>query len=111
NPMALNFYNTTALAAVGVWTPTKWITIAGGVLDPNIKANNLATDAFDKVNIYAAWIFSYKLGDLPGQSWAQFNWTNKPKIAIARPFGPLSPAAIPQALGALVGNPSTVGLP
>jgi carbohydrate-selective porin OprB len=23
NPMALNFYNTTSLAAVGVWTPTK----------------------------------------------------------------------------------------
>ncbi len=111
NPMALNFYNTTALAAVGVWTPTKWVAIAGGVLDPNSKANNLATDAFDKVNIYAASIFSYKLGDLPGQSWAQFNWTNKPKIDLAKPFGPLSPEAIPQAVGVLVGSPSTESLP
>ena len=111
NPMALNFYNTTALAAVGVWTPTKWVAIAGGVLDPNSKANNFATDAFDKVNIYAASIFSYKLGDLPGQSWAQFNWTNKPKIDLAKPFGPLSPEAIPQAVGVLVGSPSIAGLP
>jgi len=111
NPMALNFYNTTTLAAVGVWTPTKWVAIAGGVLDPNSKANNLATHAFDKVNIYAALIFSYKLGDLPGQSWAQFNWTNKPKIDLAKPFGPLSPEAIPQAVGVLVGSPSTKGLP
>ena len=111
NPMALNFYNTTALAAVGVWTPTKWVAIAGGVLDPNSKANSFATDAFDKVNIYAASIFSYKLGDLPGQSWAQFNWTNKPKIDLAKPFGPLSPEAIPQAVGVLVGSPSTEGLP
>src|SRR6266403_2212623 len=111
NPMALNFYNTTALAAVGVWTPNKWVAIAGGVLDPNSKANNLATDAFDKVNIYAASIFSYKLGDLPGQSWAQFNWTNKPKIDLAKPFGPVSSGAIPQAVGVLVGSPSTEGLP
>jgi len=111
NPMALNFYNTTTLAAVGVWTPTKWVAIAGGVLDPNSKANNLATHAFDKVNIYAASIFSYKLGDLPGQSWAQFNWTNKPKIDLAKPFGPLSSEAIPQAVGLLVGSPSTEGLP
>ena len=66
--MALYFYNTTALAAVGMWTPTKWVAIAGGVLDPNSKANNLATNAFDKVNIYAATIVSYKLGGLPGQS-------------------------------------------
>ena len=111
NPMALNFYNTTTLAAVGVWTPTKWVAIAGGVLDPNSKANNLATDAFDKVNIYAASVFSYKLGDLPGQSWAQFNWTNKPKIDLAKPFGPLLHKAIPQAVGVLVGSPSTEGLP
>ena len=111
NPMALNFYNTTALAAVGVWTPTKWVTIAGGVLDPNSKANNLSTDAFDKANIYAASIFSYKLGGLPGQSWAQFNWTNKSKINLGKPFGPLSPEAIPKAVGVLVGSPSTEDLP
>jgi len=111
NPMALNFYNTTALAVVGVWTPTKWVTIAGGVLDPNSKANNLSSGAFDKANIYAASIFSYKLGDLPGQSWAQFNWTNKSKIDLAEPFGPLLPEAIPQAVGVLVGSPSTESLP
>ena len=111
NPMALNFYNTTALAAVGVWTPAKWVAIAGGVLDPNSKANNLAIHAFDKVNIYAASVFSYKLGGLPGQSWAQFNWTNKPKFDLAKPFGPLSPESIPQAVGVLVGSPSTAGLP
>jgi len=71
----------------------------------------LATGAFDKVNIYAASIFSYKLGNLPGQSWAQFNWTNKPKIDLAEPFGPLSPEAIPQAVDVLAGSPSTQGLP
>ncbi len=111
NPMALNFYNTTALAAVGVWTPTKWAVIAGGVLDPNSEPNNLAAHAFDKVNIYATSVFSYKVGDLPGQSWAQFNWTNKPKIDLAKPFGPLSAEMIPQAVGILVGSPSTEGLP
>jgi hypothetical protein len=25
NPMALNFYNTTSLAGIGVWTPSKWL--------------------------------------------------------------------------------------
>jgi porin len=111
NPIALNFFNTTTLAAVGVWTPTKSVAIAGGVLDPNSKASNLATHAFDHVNVYAASIFSFKVGDLPGQSWAQFNWTNKPKFDLAKPFGRLSPAAIPQAVGVLVGSLSTEGLP
>ena len=26
NPMALNFYNTTSWAGIGVWTPSKWLT-------------------------------------------------------------------------------------
>jgi porin len=111
NPIALNFFNTTSFAAVGVWTPTDWVTVAGGVFDPNSKADNLATHAFDRVNIYGASIFSYKVGGLPGQSWAQFNWTNKPKVDLASPFTQLSPAAIPQAVAALVGSPSTEGLP
>jgi porin len=37
NPMALNFYNTTSLAAVGVWTSSKWLTTAAGVFDPNSR--------------------------------------------------------------------------
>ena len=80
NPMALNFYNTTSLAAVGVWTPAKPLTLAAGVFDPNSEANNLAAKAFDRVNIYGFAILSYNIGGLPGRSWAQFNWTNKPKI-------------------------------
>jgi porin len=109
--MAFNFYNTTSLTAMGVWTPANWVTIAGGVLDPNSRANNFATDAFDKVNIYTLSIFSHKVGGLPGQSWAEFNWTNKPKVDLGSPFGPLSPPQIPQAVGVLLGSPSTAGLP
>jgi porin len=50
-----------------VWTPTKWLTIAGGVFDPNTQASNFVAHAFDKVNLYTAWIFSYTVGGLPGQ--------------------------------------------
>jgi porin len=103
NPMALNFYNTTSLAAVGVWTPSKLLTLAAGVFDPNSQADNFATKAFDLVNIYGFGIFSYKIGGLPGQSWAQFNWTNKPKIDLDSPFGQLPSGANAGALGALLG--------
>ena len=109
--MALNFYNSTTLVALGVWTPTDWLTIASGVLDPNSQANNLASGAFNRVNIYATSIFSYKVGDLPGQSWAQFNWTNKTKIDLGSPFRGLPQAQIPQAVGGLLGSTSTEGLP
>ena len=34
NPMTTGFYQPTAWAALGAWTPTKWLAIAGGVLDP-----------------------------------------------------------------------------
>ena len=78
-PMALNFYNTTSLAAIGLWMPTKRLTVAFGVFDPNSEADNLATKAFDRVNIYGITILSYTIGNLPGQSWAEANWTNKPK--------------------------------
>jgi porin len=109
-PVALNFSNATALAALGTFRPAAWVTITGGVLDPNSQADNLAIRAFDKVNIYVASIFSYKLGGRPGQTSSQYIWTNKPKIDLTAPFGPLSPAAIPQAVGVLVGSPSTDGL-
>ena len=111
NPMALNFYNTYALAAIGIWTPSKWLTAVGGVYDPNTEANNLATKAFDRVNIYGIGIFSYKIGHLPGQSWAQYNWTNKPKIDLTSPFGQLSPSQVPQGVGVLLGTPSSQALP
>ena len=111
NPMALNFYNTTSWAGIGVWTPSKWLTASAGVYDPNSQANNFATNAFNRVNIYGLTIFSYKIGNLPGQSWAQANWTNKPKIDLMSPFGQLSPSEVPQAVGVLLGTPSTQALP
>src|SRR3954468_683378 len=110
NPMALNFYNTSSLAAIGVWTPSKRVTVAAGVFDPNSEANNLATKAFDRVNVYGITIFSYTIGGLPGQSWAQANWTNKPKIDLSSPFGQLSPTQVPQAIGFLLGSGSADGL-
>jgi len=111
NPMALNFYNTTSWAALGVWTPSKKLLIAAGVLDPNSQANNFAKRAFDRVNVYGTAIFSYKIGDLPGQSWAQYNWTNKPKINLGAPFGLLPSGANSEAVGVLLGVPSTQALP
>jgi len=89
NPIALTFYNTLTIAAAGVWTPTKWLTIAGGVFDPNTQASNFVAHAFDKVNLYTGWIFSYAIGGLPGQFEPQYNWTNKPKIDLESPFGSL----------------------
>lgn len=111
NPMALNFYNTTSLAAIGVWTPSQRVTVSAGVYDPNSEANNFATKAFDRVNVYGITIFSYKIRGLPGQSWAQYNWTNKPKIDLTSPFGQLSPSEVPQGVGVLLGTPSSQALP
>jgi hypothetical protein len=111
NPMALNFYNTTTWSAVGVWTPSKKLLVAGGVFDPNSQANNFATKAFDRVNVYGTAIFSYKIGDLPGQSWTQFNWTNKPKIDLRAPFGQLPFGTNSQAVVTLLGSPSSQALP
>jgi porin len=110
-PQAPNISNTTSLAAVGIWRPTPWVTLVGAVLDPNSQADNLASNAFDKVNIYTASIFSYKVGHLPGQAWAQGAWTNKPKIDLGSPFGPLPPGTGSQALGVLLGSASPQGLP
>ena len=111
NPMALNFYNTTSLAAIGVWTPAKPLTLAAGVFDPNSEANNLATKAFDRVNIYGFAILSYAIGGLPGRSWAQFNWTNKPKIDLEAPFGQLPSGANSEAVGVLLGVQPSQTLP
>jgi porin len=111
NPMALNFYNTSSLAAIGIWTPSQRVTVSAGVYDPNSQANNLATKALDRINIYGITIFSYKIGGLPGQSWAQYNWTNKPKIDLTSPFRQLSPSQVPQAVGVLLGTHSTQALP
>jgi hypothetical protein len=111
NPMALNFYNTTSLSAAGVWTPSRKLLIAAGVFDPNSQANNFAAKAFDKVNVYGTAIFSYSIGNLPGQSWAQFNWTNKPKVDLRAPFGQLPSGTNSQAVGILLGSPSNQGVP
>jgi len=111
NPMALNFYNTTTWSAVGVWTPSKRLLIAAGVFDPNSQGDNFATKAFDRVDVYGTAIFSYKIGGLPGQSWTQFNWTNKPKIDLGAPFGQLPSGTNSQAVGILLGIPSSATLP
>jgi hypothetical protein len=111
NPMALNFYNTTSLSAVGVWTPSKKLLVAAGVFDPNSQANNFAAKAFDKVNVYGTAVFSYTIGNLPGQSWAQFNWTNKPKIDLRSPFGKLPSGTNSHAISILLGSPPTQGVP
>lgn len=111
NPIALAYYNTTTIAALGAYTPTEWLTITGGVYDPNSQANNFANDAFDKVNLYTSANFNYSLGRLPGQFSPQFNWTNQPKTDLENPFGTLTPAQIPQAIGVLLGSNQTQGLP
>jgi porin len=111
NPMATNFYNPTAWAALGVYTPTNWLTIAGGVLDPNSKSDNFADDAFHKVNLYLIPILSYNVGGLPGQFSPSFNWSNKPQLDLKSPFGQLSPEMIPPALAVLVGGASEGSLP
>ena len=50
------------------------------MLDPNSKADNFATDAFDGVNLYATAIVSYQHCGLAGSIFnTAFNWSNKPK--------------------------------
>ena len=62
-----------------MYTPTKWLAIGGGVLDPNTQADNFANNAFNGVNLYLTAVISYQLGSLPGQlSAPSFNWSNKP---------------------------------
>jgi porin len=56
-PMALNFFNTTSLAAIGLWIPSQRLTVVAGVFDPNSEADNLAANAFDRVNVYGIQAF------------------------------------------------------
>src|SRR5260370_35739108 len=51
------------------------------------------------------------MGRLRGKSWAQGSWTNRLKIDLGSPFGPLSSAASLQAVGVLLGSASAQGLP
>jgi len=95
----------------GVRTPSRKLLVSAGVFDPNSQANNFAAKAFDKFNAYGAAIFSYSISKLPGQSWGQFNWTNKPKIDLRVPFGPLPSGTNSQAVGVLLGSPSIQGVP
>ena len=110
NPMTTNFYKPTALAALGVWIPRKSVIIAGGVLDPFTRANTFE-DAFRTgVNLYVTAVMSYALRGRPGQVSPSFNWSNQAQIDRESPFGPLSRAQVPDAVGALLGG-STAGLP
>jgi porin len=110
NPMTTNFYHPTALAGLGVWAFSPKFVIAGGILDPYTEANNLANDAFDKVNLYLMAVASYDIAGLPGQFSPAFNWSNKPQTNLESPYRDLSMEQIPQAVGGLVGGPTT-GLP
>lgn len=113
NPIYGNFFNTTTLGAIGLWTTTPWLTIAAGVHDPHTESNTLAANAFQNgdVNLYQEAIFTYTAGGRPAQIAPSFNWSNAPKIDLDSPFGQLSPAQIPQAVEVLLGSDSTAGLP
>jgi hypothetical protein len=112
NPMTTNFYNPTSLAALAIWTPMPWLAIGGGVTDPFTQPNTIAANAFDKgVNIYLTAILSYKARGRPGQISPSFNWSNQPKIDLDSPFGRLTPAQVPAAVGALLGQPPSADLP
>jgi porin len=111
NPITVNFYNPTALAALGVWTPTKSFALFGGLLDPNSQPTSLDDNAFKKQDLYAAAVASYQVQGLPGQIYPQFSWSNLPQIDRGDPFGALSPALVKNAVGALVGALPIAGLP
>ncbi|MGX9425587.1 MULTISPECIES: carbohydrate porin [Bradyrhizobium] len=112
NPMTPNFYNPTSLAALGIWALSPKFAIAGGVLDPYSKADNLASHAFEHVNLYLMAVMSYDIAGLPGQFSPAFNWSNKPKLDLETPFGTLtSVAAVRQAVGGMLGANSLDGLP
>jgi len=110
NPLTTNFYNTPAIAALGVWTPTKSVVIGGGVLDPFTRANTFEDAFHNGVNLYVTAVGSFALRGRPGQVSPSFNWSNQPHIDLDSPFGPLSRAQVPDAVGALLGG-SKAGLP
>ena len=113
NPITTNFYNPTALGALGVWAFNPQFVVVGGVLDPYTKPDRLAeSNSFENVNVYLTSIMSYDIGDLPGQVSPVYTWSNKPKVNLKAPFGRLSsPAAETQAIGSLLGLVSNEGLP
>jgi porin len=111
NPMTTNFYGPTAWAVLGAWKPSEHFSLLAGVTDPYTEASNFAKHAFKDQNYYAQAIISYQIGKLPGQIAPSFNWSNQPQLDLAKPFGPLALAQLPQAIGALVGSPETEGLP
>jgi hypothetical protein len=113
NPITANFFNPSSLGALGAWSFNHHFTVAGGVLDPNTKADRFFdADSFSEVNIYLTAIMSYEIGGLPGQFAPVYNWSNKPRINLDSPFGPLASAAAgEQAIDSLLGLASTEGLP
>ena len=85
--------------------------IARSLIDPFSQATNFDTHAFERANLYAAALLSYQVQELPGKSFPQYSWSNRAQINRSDPFGMLSPASVPNAVGALLGASSTVGLP
>jgi porin len=112
NPQTTNFYTSNSWAALAVYALTPKFIVAGGVLDPNSSADNFAEKAFDGVNLYVTAVASYDIAGLPGQFSPSFNWSDKPKVDLASPFGLLtSVAQVTQAVGGLLGANSLNGLP
>jgi hypothetical protein len=111
NPMTLNFYHPTALAALALWTPKKSVAIGGGILDPYSTADSLHNHAFQRANWYLTSIVTYSLHGLPGQISPAFNYSNQPHLALDSPYGQLTPAQTPQAVEAMLGLANTKGLP
>jgi len=111
NPMTVNFYHPTANAALAAWLPTPWLTLAGGVLDPNTDASNFSSRAFDRVNLYGMAIVSYAIDGLPGQFGPAFNWSNQLQNDYRDPYGPITPRQAVQAIGNLLGVAPPTGLP
>ena len=103
SPFFANFYQPTALAVLGVWAPVKSFALQGGVLDPDTTAD-FANPVFKDVNLYLSGTYSYNIAGLPGQVSAAFNWTSKPKLDLAAPFGQLSPPEIADAIKGFAAN-------
>ena len=110
NPITTQFYNPTAWAGLGVFTPTENWAIGGGVLDTETKSSNFVQNAFKWCNVYLTSIFSYNIAGLPGQLTPSLNWSNKPKVDFSRPFSPLVGFA-DQQVSSLLGEPTMIGLP
>lgn len=113
NPITTNFFHPSSLGVLGVWSFNPHFSIVGGVLDPYTEADRVFdVDSFSQANLYLTSITSYEIGGLPGQFAPVYNWSNRPRINLNSPFGPLASAAAgKQAIGSLLGLASTDGLP